>query len=261
MIAEQISANFIKQEPSFQQFPVEQGYFRSKLLVTDAFTNPLIAAASPLISLLERIQIATKLPELNALHEDIGHEIKAFYSRFHRHDYSEEFHFIANYLLCATTDEILGKTYLRLDGQSQGFAAFTPPSNNNVGPEHYFFDIVNYLLSLPEQFLDLIELAYFCLLIGFEGKYHIQSDGRIILDNLTENLFQTIQKLRTNKNHKLFKSYVMKANVTKPKLSTKKLSIIICSFVMSLIVLSHLFIQYQTKNFLENSLGITEVVQ
>ena len=117
MIAEQLSASFIKQESPIQQFPVEKGYFRSKILVTDAFNNPLIAAASPLISILERIQIASSLPDISILHQDISHEFKAFYSRFHRHHYSDEFHLIANYLLCATTDEIIGKSYLKLYGE------------------------------------------------------------------------------------------------------------------------------------------------
>lgn len=260
MIAEQLSASFIKQESPIQQFPVEKGYFRSKILVTDAFSNPLIAAASPLISILERIQIASSLPDISILHQDISHEFKAFYSRFHRHHYSDEFHLIANYLLCATTDEIIGKSYLKLYGELKEFNAFTPISNHNLGPEHYFFDIVNYILTLPEQFLDLIELAYFCLLIGFEGKYHLQTDGRLILDNLIENLFQTIQKLRTNKNHKLFKNYILKQNISKNKISNKKIVMLIGTLLLTLGIISHFLIQYQTDTIIHQSLDLSEMV-
>lgn len=258
MNAETLSALFIKQESLIQQFPVESGYFRSKLIVTDAFSNPIIAAASPLISILERIQIASKLPELDALHQDITHEFKAFYSRFHRHHYSEEFHFLANYLLCATTDEILGKSYLRMQGEVKIFNAFTPISHNNIGPEHYFFDITNYIMSLPEQFLDLIELSYFCLMIGFEGKYHLQADGRIVLDNLIEHLFQTIQKLRTNKTHKLFKNYVLKNQLQKTKISTKKITLLILTSVIGIGIGCQLYINFQTKEILMNHVTFTE---
>jgi hypothetical protein len=253
MITESLSANFIKHQSPLHQYPIEKGYFRSKLLVTDAFTNPLIAAASPLISLLERIHIATELPELQILHADIKHEFKAFYCRFHRHHYSEEFHMLANYLLCATTDEILGKSYLRLDGQPRHFSAFTPPSNNEIGPEKYFFEIIHHIINHAEQFLDLIELAYFCLLIGFEGQYHQQTNGRVYLDNLIETLFQTIQKLRTNKKHKLFKTYVLKNNLSKSKISIKKIIIILTCGVLSLLIFSQLYIQIQTENVLNQT--------
>lgn len=260
MIAEQLSASFTKQESPIQQFPVEKGYYRSKILVTDAFSNPLIAAASPIISILERIQIASSLPDVSILQLDISHEFKAFYSRFHRHHYSDEFHLIANYLLCATTDEIIGKSYLKLYGELKEFTAFTPISNNNLGPEHCFFDVVNYLLSLPEQFLDLIELAYFCLLIGFEGKYHLQSDGRLVLDNLIENLFQTMQKLRTNKKHKLFKNYVLKQNMNKTRITQKNMVMIMGAVLFTLGFISHFFIQYQTETIIHQSLDLSEMI-
>lgn len=253
MIAESMTASFINQDSPIQYYPVDKGYFRSKLLVTDAFINPLIAAASPLISILERIHIATELPELNQLHQNIAHEFKAFCSQFHRNHYSEELHLLANYLLCATADEILGKSYLRLKGQTQEFKAFTPPSANNQGPEFYFFEIIEYILKAPEQFLDLIELAYFCLLIGFEGQHHQQTNGRVFLDNLIENLFLTIQKLRTNKIHKLFKSYVLKTNNSSPPKKTKKILFITSLSILSLGILGQLFISYQAKTIVSNS--------
>jgi type VI secretion system protein ImpK len=253
MIAESMTANFIHKNSPIQHFPVEKGYFRSKLIVTDAFVNPLIAAASPLISILERIHIASELPELNQLHQHIGHEFKAFYSQFHRNHYSEELHLLANYLLAATTDEILGKSYLRLKGQAQEFSAFTPASLSSQGPEFYFFEIIDYLLTSPEQFLDLIELAYFCLLIGFEGKYHQQTNGRVVLDNLIENLFLTIQKLRTNKIHKLFKSYVLKAPNTGSPKKPKKIILLTTLGLLALTLLSQLFVGYQAKTTLHHA--------
>lgn len=254
MNAEKISAQLIQEFSPFQQYPIGQAYFRSKLLVTDAFTNPLVAAASPLISILERIHIATQLPEIESLHQDITHEFKAFYSRLSTHDYTEEFYSLAHYLLSATTDELLGKSYLRLNGEPIQFKAFTPISNQNINPQSYFFDILNHLMNSPEQFLDLIELAYFCLLIGFEGQYHLQNDGRLILDNLTESLFQTIQKLRTNKTHKLFKHYILKTNTNRKKNSVKTVTLATSCLIIFLGLMSQLYINYQTKNILERSL-------
>ena len=159
MLAETLSATFMKQIPPAENFPAEMSYFRSKLFVTNAFTNPLIAAASPMISLLERINIAVKLPTIDQLQESLAHERMAFYSRLQAHHYSNEFFSIANYLLSATIDELLGKNYLRLYGQIEPFKAFTPITVDNIKPEEHFFNIITQLLLEPEQCLDLLELV------------------------------------------------------------------------------------------------------
>lgn len=253
MMAESMATNFINHALPGSQLPTETGYFRSKLLVTDTFTNPLIAAASPLISILERLHFAQELPPVETLQQDIAHEFKAFYSRALSHDYSEEFKLLANYLLAATTDEILGKTYLRLEGQVQNFKAFTPISQTGIGPEQYFFDIIQQLMSAPEQFLDLIELAYFCLLIGFEGKYHLQTEGRMNLDNLIEQLFHTIQKYRSNKKHKLFKTYVLKPHVNKSALSGRGILGLAIGMLVGLGLMSQFIIQQQISKIISRN--------
>lgn len=251
MLAESLSATFIKQISPIQHYPVELGYFRSKLFVTDSFTNPLIAAASPLISLLERLNIATQLPETVMLHEHIQHEYKAFFSRMRAQQYAEEFLTIANYLLCATTDELLGKNYLRLSGEIKSFKAFTPITLDNIGPQEQFFNILNQLLLEPEQFLDLIELTYYCLLIGFEGKYYHTNHARIELDNLIENLFQIIHKYRSNQKHKLFKNYILKNHAQDKNHGVKTLILSLLLSLASLSVISILWLEHEAHLLLQ----------
>ena len=253
MLAETMSATFMKQIPPVQNLPIELGYFRSKLFITDAFTNPLIAAASPLISLLERINIATHLPHVDELQENISHEFMAFYSRLQRLHYSQEFFSIANYLLCATIDELLGKNYLRLHGDVQAFKAFTPITSDNIKPQEHFFNILHQLLIEPEQCLDLIELSYYCLLIGYEGKYHFDNQGRATLDNLIETLFQTIQKYRTNKTHKLFKNYVLKVESNSKKIHFKKIILAAGICLLAVTVVSQFWFKKEASVLLDQT--------
>ncbi len=250
MLAETLSATFIKQISPVQNLPIELGYFRSKLFITDAFTNPLIAAASPIISLLERINIATQLPEIALLHENIQHEFLAFYSRLKAQHCSDEFFSIASYLLSATTDELLGKNYLRLSGQIESFKAFTPITIDDIGPEEHFFNILKQLIIEPEQFLDLIELTYYCLMVGFEGKYHLQTNSRSDLDNLIENLYQLIQKYRTNQNHKLFKNYILKTPITGKKNTLKTIMISLVLTMMCLTSISQIWFNHEASQLL-----------
>ena len=41
-----------------------------------------------------------------------------------------------------------------------------------------FFEIVDYMKERVNQYLDLLELAYYCLVSGFEGEHHLRADGR-----------------------------------------------------------------------------------
>ena len=186
--------------------PPPQGYYRSKLFIAPFTTNPTVAAAGPVLSLLERLCVTQTLPPINAIRDNLEHELCAVKSRLDSQTNAGEFNIIAYYLLCATVDEIIGKNYLRVHGETASFSAFTPPSPpNEPGPEEYFFNIIQFIKERPNQYLDLIELSYYCLIAGFEGKYHGRSDGRMNLDNLLEELYQLIQQHRVNKNQRLFK--------------------------------------------------------
>jgi type VI secretion system protein ImpK len=207
MTAERFSASIVNRLSlaGTQQLP--QGYYRSKLFIAPFTTNPLVAAAGPLLSLLERLSVSPSLPPVDNIRENIEHELHAFYSRLNRKDYSEELNAIAHYLLCATIDELLGKNYLRLYGEAAEFKAFTPSSLDSIGPQRRFFDIVKYIKERPNQYLDLMELAYYCLIAGFEGEQHGRADGRQVLDNLIEELFQLIKEHRVNKSYQLFRQH------------------------------------------------------
>lgn len=185
---------------------IPQGYFRSKLFVSTSTTNPLVAAASPLLSLMERLCLSPTLPAMDSIRDNIEHELFAFHSRLTSHAYAQEFIVIANYLLSATVDELLGKNYLRLYQQPAEFKAFTPPSQDGSEPQRRFFEIVDFIKQRTNQYLDILELAYYCLITGFEGEQHLRTDGRQTLDNLIEELYQLIQQHRVDKPYRLFKA-------------------------------------------------------
>lgn len=205
MAAEHFSVSLVSRLSLTGNQRIPQGYFRSKLFVASFTTNPLVAAAGPLLSLLERLSVSPSLPPITSIRGNIEHELNAFHSRINGKNCIEEIETLAHYLLCATIDELLGKSYLRFYEQAAQFNAFTPASLDNIGPEQRFFDIINYIKDRPNQYLDLLELAYYCLISGFEGHYHGRADGRQNLDNLIEELFQLIQQYRVNKSYHLFK--------------------------------------------------------
>lgn len=204
MLAKNTSGSLINQLTLSGSQMMPEGYYRSKLFIAPFTTNPLLAAASPLFSLIERLCLTNALPPVLKIRENIEHELHAFYSRLNAANYSTELIAVSRYLICATVDELLGKSYLRLYDEPAEFKAFTPLSYDGVEPQKGFFDVVSHIKERPNQHLDVIELAYFCLIAGFEGEQHLCANGRQTLDNLIDELYLLIQQHRVNKPYKLF---------------------------------------------------------
>ena len=229
---------------------IPQGYYRSKLFTASSTTNPLVAAAGPLLSLLERLGISHTLPPIISIRDNIEHELHAFHSRLAGLHYGEELIAIALYLLSATIDELLGKNYIRLYGQPAEFKAFTPLSHDQAGPQRRFFEIINHIKERTNQYLDILELAYYCLIAGFEGEQHIRADGRQTLDNLIEELFQLIQLNRANKPHRLFKEH---ANTLPDPVNHKPMiaaALLALGLLSSVYFVSHSLLEYKAKTVL-----------
>lgn len=225
------------------------GYYRSKLFTSISTSNPLLAGASPLLSLIERLTQSPNLPAITIIRDNIQHELYAFHSRLQGLSYNEEIIGIAHYLLSATIDELLGKNYLRLYDKPAEFKAFTPSANDDVGPEVRFFQFLNHIKSRVNQYLDLIELAYYCLIAGFEGEYHVRPDGRQSLDDMIEELYQIIQLHRVHKKNRLFKH---RSIVVEPKkyktfvnIGLISIGILICSYFSS-----YFYLDYKAKSIL-----------
>ncbi|MDX2345611.1 MAG: type IVB secretion system protein IcmH/DotU [Legionella sp.] len=204
MLAQSCSTSLITQITHANTLKIQPGYYRSKLFTTPSTSNAFLAAAGPLFSLLERLGTSQTLPPIQTVWDNLHHEQKAFQSKLASLDCAEELSVIAQYLMHALTDELLGKNYLRVFEKAAEFSAFTPPSADNTGPEKRFFELVNYMITRPNQFLDLIELAYYCLISGFEGEHHVSTTGRQTLDNLIETLHELIQTHRVQKPVRLF---------------------------------------------------------
>ncbi len=253
MTAEHYLANLAEQFPMSGVYQPLAGYYRSKLFVVPAATNALLAAAGPIFSLLERLAISAALPEIQHIRDNIEHELHAFHSRLGATQYTVELVAIAHYLLCATIDEIIGKNYLRVYAKPAEFNAFTPPSVDQVGPETRFFEIINHIKERTNQYLDLVELAYYCLISGFEGQYHIHASGRQMLDDTIEELYQLIQRNRVNKPHALLPEKVHLEPLPPEKNRKVLLLSIACTFCLLCLFYwgSHALLEQKAKNMLQ----------
>ncbi|CAM2895911.1 type IVB secretion system protein IcmH/DotU [Legionella worsleiensis] len=250
MTAEHYPASLVSRLAISEPNLVSQGYYRSKLFIAPFSANSLVAAAGPLLSLLERLCLSPSLPPIEQIRENIEHELRAFHSKLDASKYPQDLISIAHYLLSATIDEILGKNYLRIYNLAAEFKSFTPLTSDGAQPQQRFFEILNYIKERPNQFLDLIELVYFCLIVGFEGEYHLKADGRQALDNTIEDLYQIIQQYRFNKPHKLFHENPIPKTLKKNYKASLITAIVAVSFVALAYLTSHIVLENKAKNLL-----------
>jgi type VI secretion system protein ImpK len=224
-----------------------RGYYRSKLFSVHDELSPFVSAASPLFSLLDRFVVAENLPPIERVMINLDHELKAFHSRLLSQPYSEMQNALAYYLLAATVDEVLARSYLRLFGRAPAFKAFTPATYTEEEPGTKFFSILMVLKSRPFEHLPLLELAYYCLMAGFEGEQHGRADGRQVLEAEIDGIFRLITQYRQQTQLVLFERPKAMPTALQPyrRLAGAGMGMV-CLFVFC-IFLSQFFLEHQAN--------------
>lgn len=204
--------------------PAQRTHYRSKLYTSKTGVNPLVAAAHPLFSILERINLSEKVPDLNELQNNLFHELQAFMTKATASEHTEEIILVARYLLCATIDEVLEKAYHKNNKELSNSTNIIHMEKNEIqepqdildlneeslpqhptsSPDNHFFQIIEKAMVKPSFYLDIIELTYFCIITGFEGKYRQDPNGKQALENFQDKLYQIIQAHKPPLPEKLF---------------------------------------------------------
>ena len=152
--------------------------------------NPLIASASALLSLAGYFPEKNKssTPNLSLLFEDLQHEIKVYENNAKMEQYHSDTIIAGRYLICAFLDEVIQCEFP--DWQNYSLLKLFHHEENNG--ERFFF-MMEKLSQDPEYHIDLLELIFLCLNLGYRGKYQLEADGKEKLTLLTERLFDIIR--------------------------------------------------------------------
>lgn len=165
-------------------------YFR-----TDRGLNPLVNAASTLIAVYEKTRQSLQHPDVGGLHQRLVNEIKAFEARARDQGIRQEIILSSRYLMCSVLDEAVLNTPWGSESAWAQRTLLTVFHSETSGGEKSFL-ILDRMRQAPADNLDIIELFYICLSLGFEGKYRLMSRGRDALDQIKEDLFAIIRRQR-----------------------------------------------------------------
>jgi type VI secretion system protein ImpK len=158
-------------------------------------TNPLVAAAAPLLQLLARLNNTSHPPQAGDLRERTAREIRAFEQRARDGAVPLEQLRPAHYALCASLDDVVLNTPW---GSGSGWDARSLVStfHQEVRGGERFFDLLRQMKQEPNKFLPVIELMYLCLSLGFIGRYRVSSRGMAELDTLREDTYTVLARHR-----------------------------------------------------------------
>ncbi|VAW56781.1 Outer membrane protein ImpK/VasF, OmpA/MotB domain [hydrothermal vent metagenome] len=180
-------------EPEYQGPVVkksENAYFN-----THKGLNPLVNSASILIAVFEKTRISMSHPDVGGLHQRLVNEIKAFELNAKEIGIKPEIVLSARYVACVALDEAVLNTPW---GSESGWNQRTLLSifHNETSGGEKFFNILERMKEQPGENLDIIELMYIFLSLGFEGKYRVTHRGRDIIEQIRDDLYAMIRRQR-----------------------------------------------------------------
>ncbi|MDR2155545.1 MAG: DotU family type VI secretion system protein [Burkholderiaceae bacterium] len=151
--------------------------------------NPLVAAANPVLNLVPQIRNLLKLGDHSRLQQYLIEKIKTFERDAQQRGVAPDVIIGARYCLCTLLDETAAQTPWGSSGVWSRHSLLVTFHNETWGGEK-FFQLLSKLAQNPQQHRDLLALMYYCLCLGFEGRFRIIDNGKAQLEILRQRLWQ-----------------------------------------------------------------------
>jgi type VI secretion system protein ImpK len=158
-------------------------------------TNPLVAAAAPLLQLLSRLRNTFNQPDPGELRERAVRAMRGFEQRVRDLGLPLELLRPAHYALCASLDDAVLNTPWGSTGVWDA-RSLVSTFHQEVRSGERFFDLLAQMRQNPGKFLPVIELMYLCMSLGFQGRYRLSPRGPAELDRLREETYARIVRQR-----------------------------------------------------------------
>jgi type VI secretion system protein ImpK len=157
--------------------------------------NPLVQAASPLLLLAGQVRGASSTLQVSTLRRHALDEIRHFEEAARSAGVKNEIVLAARYALCAALDEAVLSTPSGAQSEWAEHPLLVALHREAWGGEK-FFEMLDRISGDPARHIDLMELQYLLLALGFTGKYQMQPRGHEQLADLQHELYRKIRGQR-----------------------------------------------------------------
>ncbi len=169
-------------------------------------SNPLLAVANPLVNLIYQIRTLVQISEPEELRSYLVAEVKKFSLRGKQAGLDGDDLIAARYCLCTVLDETAAQTPWGGSGVWSRHSLLVTFHNETWGGEK-FFQLLSKLLESPKEHFNLLELMYYCICMGFEGRYRVATNGATDLEAVRLRLADTLRQVKGERSSTLSRNW------------------------------------------------------
>jgi type VI secretion system protein ImpK len=164
-----------------------------------AGVNPLLGAANVLLALVPQLRATTSHPDPARLHRQLLTRVTEFEISAQGSGVPQPKVVAARYVLCTFIDEVAAATPWGASGTWAEHNLLQEFHAEREGGEKAF-KLLERLGEDVAANLDVLELFYVCIALGFEGRYRGKPNGRAQLDAITARLIEVLRPEETRQN-------------------------------------------------------------
>ncbi|WP_196765142.1 type IVB secretion system protein IcmH/DotU, partial [Pseudomonas monteilii] len=139
--------------------------------------NPLHDIASPLLGLVIRLEGTEQYDHVEQLYAHVKAMIHGMVEEVRQIEHCDEGdRVVFSYCLCCVVDEAVMATPWGRDSSWKAESLLSAIHQETWGGEK-FFSVLERLLAAPENRYDLFVFLFWCLALGYRGKYANQTNG------------------------------------------------------------------------------------
>ena len=157
--------------------------------------NPLADAAMPLFGMVIQARKLSYHQQIPQLYVRVRDEIAALLEEIKQKSYDGPAQLAYCYCLCSFVDEAVMSTSWGAHSIWAERSMLSIYHDETWGGEK-FFSILSRMMLDPAKYQDILEFVYYCLSLGFRGKYGVQFDGVAELQAILRRLQQVLRELR-----------------------------------------------------------------
>jgi type VI secretion system protein ImpK len=161
--------------------------------------NPLLGAANVLLALVPQLRATTSHPDPAGLHRQLLARVKEFETAAQASGVPQQKVIAARYVLCTFIDEVAAATPWGTSGTWAEHNLLQEFHDERDGGEKAF-KLLERLGEDVAANLDLLELFYVCIALGFEGRYRGKANGRAQLDAISARLVDVLRPADSRQN-------------------------------------------------------------
>lgn len=208
--------------------------------------NPILAEANGILSMVGQIRSTASHSDVLFLKETLAQKLRDYENRLRQHNVELETIDTARYCLCCSIDEAVLNTHWGSQSTWSHDSLLSSFYSSSQGGEAFFKHLDN-ALSQPESQLDLLELMYVCLSLGFVGLYRLEKNGLENHRRLRKQIM-SILKSYGRGTAKEMSANIDKRTLTGSQMSERAPLWVVCSVTSAILVCVFMYLSYDLNS-------------